>query len=390
VELRVSTRVLHQEPAGLTLAPGETRELEWRIGSGCTLTGHVLDQNDSPVQRTRIWLASGPFDSPFCFDSSAERSVVNSTETDEGGRFVLEDVAPGKWLIGPAPQREAWEPDDPQFVAPMVEQIAVADQRSMEFTLHVDRGLYIRGEVVDVEGKRIAHGQVFARGDPGWMHGSAGSEGTFAIGPLPKGTFTVQASGGGWNMESGTVQARAGDSGVQLHLLRGGLVRGRVIDAQTGLACEAGVLFTQEGAGEHNSVDWDKSGKDGSFESSALNAGTYTLNAFTRDGRFAVRTGVGVAAGVETRDILLAVAPGGTLKLRLEGLEWSVDVRVTQDGVAVNEKSVDLAPGRTALVRAPAGKLVLEIRSDPGAKPILKNVELKAGETRDVVIRHDD
>ncbi len=391
IDLHMGTRVMHPEPMGLTLAPGETRELEWRIGSGCTLSGRILDQNENPVQHARIWLVPDTEVSGPCFDSSTERSVMNAPETDEDGRFVLEDVAPGKWLIGPAPQREAWEPDDAQFVAPVAEHVQVGKQRSMVLTLHVDRGLYIRGEVLDFEGKRIVDCQVFARGERCVMDGKAGSEGTFAIGPLSQGTYSVDASAySGWNMVSGRVEARAGDSGLQLHVLRGGRIRGRVVDALTGLGCETRLQLAEEGSGDHEWVDWERTDRDGTFESRAIDAGSYTLLAFTTDGRFAVRTGIGVTAGVATMDISLAVAPGGKLNLALEGWNWAVDVRVTQFGVPVGEESVKLAPGGTALVPAPAGKLVLEIRSDPGSRPRLKTVELKAGETRDVVIKRED
>src|SRR4030095_10724551 len=49
IEIRQRGRVLRREADPLTLEPGEVRELEWRIGSGCTLSGLVFDQAGKPV-----------------------------------------------------------------------------------------------------------------------------------------------------------------------------------------------------------------------------------------------------------------------------------------------------------------------------------------------------
>src|SRR5689334_24511467 len=51
VEVEKAVKRLLREPTGLTLQPGEVKELVWRVGSGTRVNGLVLDQEDRKSTR---------------------------------------------------------------------------------------------------------------------------------------------------------------------------------------------------------------------------------------------------------------------------------------------------------------------------------------------------
>jgi len=86
----------------LSLNPGEVREVDWTIGSGCHLEGSVIDQLGAAVEGTTLWLQRADFDAPMVFQKYHSGEVVVETRSGSGGKFAFSDVSPGKWWLGPA------------------------------------------------------------------------------------------------------------------------------------------------------------------------------------------------------------------------------------------------------------------------------------------------
>jgi hypothetical protein len=128
---------------------------------------------------------------------------------------------------------------------------------------------------------------------------------------------------------------------------------------------------------------------DGSFDIRGLVAGRYGLSALTADGRFALQSGVEVAVGAQTSGIQLSLAPGGKLALHYTGAQPRLFVTVTHAGVPVHFGE-QLAPGGRVTVLAPAGTLRLELRTDPLGAARTRELELEAGETKEIALTDED
>ena len=117
-------------------------------------------------------------------------------------------------------------------------------------------------------------------------------------------------------------------------------------------------------------------------------AGSYSVAAMTGDGRFALVKGIGVVVGSVHPDVLLQVSAGGRLRLGYQGTKSSLLVRIKLDGADIKDLHIDA--GTPKSTPAPTGKLVLELRSEVDGPARTKAVELKPGETKEIVITDED
>src|SRR6185295_6513656 len=93
-------------------------------------------------------------------------------------------------------------------------------------------------------------------------------DGSFALGPLGPGRFTLRAMNSGKFAPSDMVRAEAGQADVTLRLRAGGSFRGRVVDAQTGEGCAADLAWTpqHQGTGDFEfGTTMSGTGPDGTF-----------------------------------------------------------------------------------------------------------------------------
>src|SRR6059036_1563559 len=65
----------------LQLGQGETREVEWTIGGGCTLRGTLVDQNGRAVAHREVWMRVPEGDTPRLFYKlgDEEKTVARAT-----------------------------------------------------------------------------------------------------------------------------------------------------------------------------------------------------------------------------------------------------------------------------------------------------------------------
>ncbi len=386
LRIEASGLTVFQDPVGLTLEPGEVKELEWRIGSGTTVQGLVLDQHGKPVSGIAIWASNAASERRRFFLRYERERVASKSQTDGDGRFTLRDLRAGSWCIGPGA-----EPDSQ--IASVAELVELAGEPTRELTLHVFRGLYIRGRVISPSGELVPNAWLNGMADSLEFFGDqhAGQDGTFAFGPLAPGTVTLSASSMNQFASSDPVRASAGDTGVVLQLKQGGAIRGRVVDAVTGAACAAELVFMPEhaSAGVFGNGMMTPTQEDGVFSRAGFEPGRWSVTASSADGRFAQHAHIDVAPGSDSGELVFALSPGGKLHLGYKGAEPQVIVTITAQGAAVNF-ATGIEPGKFTDCLAPAGALVLEIRKAYDGPARTKAVELKPGETKEITLTDED
>jgi protocatechuate 3,4-dioxygenase beta subunit len=390
LEVLQNGTVIRREAEPLTLMPGEERELEFRIGSGCTLNGLVLDQDGHPIGMHEVWMQKFQFEGDTYFEPYSAKDVVAKATTDAQGQFVLKDVPAGKWRIGPAAVRNQWDPPKEDALAPLGEVVDVGDGPSQDVTLHVYRGLYIRGLVVAPNGDAVSRSSVSGGQNEHllMLSTNSGKDGTFALGPLAPGTYFLIARGWEGHAPSEPVRAEAGQRDVSIRLRAGGSLSGRVVDARSEAGCASELTITpQHPAGAFGRGMTTSTNPDSSFEIGGLEPGSYGIAAITADGRFGVLPAVSVAPDAKSENLVISVSLGGKLRLRYEGAKEHVFIQVMSRAVPV-EFPEPVQRGKTLEKRAPQGALVLNVMFEWTGEPLTMQIDLAAGEEKDVVI-HD-
>jgi hypothetical protein len=157
--------VSHDLP--LTLSPGEAREVTWSVGAGCRIEGQVVEPDGTAVPDLEVWANRTDRDGNVFFQEF-DHGATFTARTDAQGRFAFADVAAGQWWIAPAPVRRDDDEADPRGIAPITQVVEVheGDARTA-VRIIVQRGLYIRGRVLDPAGKAVPRILVRA-----WTEGS--------------------------------------------------------------------------------------------------------------------------------------------------------------------------------------------------------------------------
>jgi len=385
-EVTTAGKTLVHEPSGLRLQPGESREIEWRVGGGATVNGLLLDQDGKPLAGLEIWAAKKRSARSAQFLSFERDHVDLRTQTDSEGHFTLRELAAGNWWIGPGAGS-----DSP--VAPTAEALELADGAVRELTLRVYRGLFIRGRVLTATGEPAQRSRVTGEGKPGeYFEGSSvTSDGGYRFGPLTPGSYSLYAYGFEKYSSSEPVSATAGDSNVVLQLKLGGRIRGRVIDSASGAACVAQLVFMPERFVPRQFPNgmMTSTQPDGTFDSSGFEPGRWSVTATTADGRFAQHAHLEVGADSDTGELAFALNPGGMLQISYRGVQAQISVALLCNGAGISFPEW-IKSGASIQQLAPAGSLLLQIRSGKDGPVRTRTVELGPGETKEVVLTDED
>lgn len=368
VEILVHGLVVRRDLPPLSLKPGEVREVDWRLGSGCRLTGSAVDQDGRPASSLGILLQPASDDSPAFFEDGVVADSPRRTETDAQGRFVFLDVGAGRWRVGPAPGTDC---------APYAEMIEIPDGEARhETSMRVYRGLYICGSVLGPTGGPVSGASISAVSETGaGVYVQCNSDGAFVLGPLVPGPYWLSA-GAPRLVDSAGVAARPGDVGVVLRLQAGGRIEGAVLDGISGRPCSATLTYWRVGA-LGCGVTYSR---DGTFHLEGLEAGAYCLAARGPGGRVGVLRDILVAPGRDSSGVTLDLVPGSRLRIVNQTAEDNM-YRVSFDGAVIAME--DLAASDETSLVVPPGRIAVEFLFMPSETA--QEVEVAEGEEARVV-----
>lgn len=387
--MAVATRgkaVLHRELEPITLKVGETREVAWRVGGGCELKGRVIDQHDKPVVQRTLWLMRPSAKRPgYFFENGGDRA--RTAKTDDDGKFSFKDVEPGAWWVGPANDQrklgmsksDAAVPLE-ELVAPIAQLVEIAEEEAVhDVELRVDRGLYIRGQVLDPNGEPVAEAGVLgwqsALRLSTWSTVQGGDE--FVLGPLTRGTYSISASGESF-CDSDPVECTTDTSGVVLRLKLGGSISGTVIDGDTKQPFPAAVTYSRSSVG--GGYGLTHSSSEGAFTFTGLESDLYAISANDSRGRVAIAHGIEVTAGKETKGVRLLLEAGAIARVRYDGDEPSGLLTISADGAAV--AVIGLEKGSTRDFNVPRGVVKLSMTFGDAGTKFEQTFDFKVGETK--------
>ncbi len=370
---------LAPEPIVLTLSPGEERKVDIILEAPVALLGTVIDQDGRAVGNLDLWVEHANSGTPVFFQASVfEEEPFARLKTDAEGRFRMDPALPGRWHIGPPPieyemviSGNVWEhrrrkaPPEAKRYAPFAELIEVRPEPTEQaVVLHVQRALFLKGTVVDPDGKAVAKSWVDCRSDSfGVLDGAVSeSDGSFVLGPLVTGSYFLQAQVEEGLAPSDEVHAQVGDDGIVLRLrLPGASIRGRVhvegasLDDVALLACRRSDRRLEE--------TFFGADADGRFEFKDLEPGVYDVIAHVD-----VRCGFagGICPSTDPDSLIpIMIEEAATVRVTYKGDEPAAIVRAIRD-----ESFVALgyiwSPGTSSILVVPPGPLTIELAPTDG------------------------
>jgi len=277
--------------------------------------------------------------------------------TDAGGRFQLRVDAERPdyiWVV-------AWKKG-----LSLGWQWARSAGAGEDLTVRLCAPAVLAGVVVDENGRGVAGATVRPSLKMDWMGGSVGvsfqeprewfftrtdDQGRFRFDQIPAGAtadFWVEASGraccwtywsGGWsNLEGG--QFRAGRTDIRITLKPEAVIRGRVIDEDSGKGVAGVRLLARPNVGyaNYSCVEPVTSGPEGAFAYRGLPADDYSLQVAAPQDRTAEWAGkdveVTVAAG-QTVDVNVPVGKGGIIEVTAEDARTGKPIENAKANVSV-------------------------------------------------------
>lgn len=199
------------EQRTITLSGREAR-LDAQLTSGMRLTGIVTTEGGVPVADASVRAMS-----------AASGGFGRSTQTDGGGSFQFEGLAPGHYTFSASKSG---------YAEGSVRDVDIASGAPVRITLKTGGTIY--GHVVGLSESELAHASVSARGATGGAEAPVDATGNYRIEGAPTGTVRVQAEisrGFGENRSAPmkSVQVEPGGTAqVDLEFLSQTTIRGRV------------------------------------------------------------------------------------------------------------------------------------------------------------------
>ncbi len=324
------------------LEPGEERTLDLVVPAPLIVHGVVRDEDGDVVPNLEVQVQDARTAGWMSFDTP-----VATAQADENGRFVLPEVLPGVWRIGPSRASE---------VVPYGEAVELRSGAGVqEIEVRVRSGGFLAGRVEDASGAPVRRATVRVRGTS-WGYDAVDdtlADGRFELGPLLPGDYVIEASLSGL-IRSEPVRARPSDELVVVRLPTppAGAIRGRLTGAWSE---ETRVLAFRRGE-----RGFAESGPNrrGTFVLDGLPDGTYDLVAFDDSGAWGRARAVAPSTA-RAPTFELALTPAATVRVTVrDDTPWSV-ARALQDGSVVACTLV--GRGTTRVLVVPEGPLTIEI-----------------------------
>ncbi len=351
--------------------------LELFLFPGPTVFGTVRDGAGRPVAGASVRLFAQGWSSPPPVDP-----------TDADGRFTVAGIQPGEyWIIIRSGGRA------PSLVT------VVLTERDAAADIVLGEGGFLTGRTVDDSGRPIAGAAVApealgGRGLPQLVADSLAvrsqADGTFALGPLPAGAFSMLLSPAGYAAVHTQATVTSLQS-VDLHdvVLESALaVRGQVRDRQ-GTAIAGALVRVQPRAGGGDVTAEAETEADGGFIVGGLSAGAYSLTAEATG--YADGHATGTAGGEPVSIVLDAGATivGRVVDATGQPVDRATVTGETTDGPPRERASVmamtgEEAAGRFTIRDAAPGTYALKIVAAGAGRGSLTDVKAVAGRTTDV------
>jgi len=359
VVARVGDTVVWRAREALVLRPGEVRELAIATTTGPLLRGRVVESDGTLAKGVAMCLRPASLLVPV-FADARDGTTRELVTTDVLGEFAFANVAPGLWLVGPAPiGPPAANPlADP---APVLLPVEVAAGMAVQVhDMVLQRGLYATGRVVRPGGAPVARASIegFCELPAGAQHAVSDEAGAFVLGPLAEGAWTLRARAFG-QAQSEAVAVRPGACDIVLQLRQERRIELVVLRVDGSPAAGARVtIMRADGRGEASTMEL---GPDGTTVIAGLPAASHNLVVMTTDGQVgggqvgivrAVEAAADAASKVSLQLELAAVA-----KVRHAGPGPAATLLAMHDGVLL--RAMSLGPGQIADIVGPEGDLDL-------------------------------
>jgi RNA polymerase sigma-70 factor (ECF subfamily) len=272
------------------------------------LTGLVTDPEGKPIEGAFVGLR-GAY-------SQKEMNSFGAAWTEENGRFTFDFMPPGSYRM---------EIGASGFVALQTPWVKAGDP---DLVFQLERGNTISGRVIDTaNGRALPHVGIIAGTGTGqerkYANGETDDAGRFVVGGLDSGTFELRTGSRKLGGEMPyvlqapvSVVLKPGQpvTGVELKVVIGATVSGRVVDAETGQPPQA-----RSWVGANKREDKDYAGycgsaivgEDGRYKIAGLPLGKLFLSSYDRDRVYAdatVPVTINAYASVEGVDFSLVKA----------------------------------------------------------------------------------
>ncbi|NOJ96482.1 carboxypeptidase regulatory-like domain-containing protein [Corallococcus coralloides] len=362
-----------------------SRDVVVVLDRGASVSGTVTDAQGLPLRGATVTAWA---DAKAIEEDSASGDDARAGVTDEQGRFHLQGIAPGTYLL------EAVVPGD-LMDASVSQSITLQAREHRDVSLRMEAGRERSGIAVDGTGQPLADVVITASssGDAVWQYHLSEDEGPAGLRTGPDGRFTLRglvasryavwadlpgytfrpgrSQGGEPRADRGGLWVDSSEAPLQLVLERDGRLRGRVV-APGGQAVTA---FQVKGADLYDSAqpaEWP----DGAFDLPFGVAGPATLTV-EADGFMPLERAVTLTEGVDLDLGVLTLDPGWTLRLAVHDAETgealsqleSFRATLTRPGdsdlarARSRPQNVPLRDGVYTLSQLPPPPFTLELRS---------------------------
>ncbi len=268
------------------------------LAEGRRIAGKVLTTEGAAIAKATIEVLAGP----------GARELAPGTTTDEAGRFDLDTLAQGEFVIGVEAEG---------FASTRLRNIA-SGREDLEVVL--EAGAVLAGNVVaEADGKPVVKAEVTLRDrEGGTFSGSSDQKGKFRAKGMGAGTYTLTARHPDFAPASeGSIEFLPGQR-IEDHVIRlstGFAAAGRVVDSDGGgPVANAQVFLTAQGrqGGTKNA----RTNAEGAFEVKGLSEGRLAVRASARGYLRSKQQTVDLAAAA-ARDLTIALERGGSISGRV-------------------------------------------------------------------------
>jgi len=376
---------------------------DFHLDAGHVIQGRVIAPNRSAVPNAHIEV--------YNYDQT--NTSRGFAVTDAGGKFRIEDLGPGEYMLTAAAAGFSLERMNRVAVDGPILEIQLAQQGCAQGRV-VDSGTQVPLSEFTCAVRMVSPGTtIYGRAMQQADFRNA-KDGAFELCGLEPGTYVAQASASGYAPTySGTFRIDQGMTvgDVLIEISRGGIVRGRVVDANTGepvSGAEIGTFdngyvknpFTDLLGGmmpRNTTQALARSDREGRFELSMLTPETYQLEISHHGHTTTVLKDLKVADGEELDLGTLEMTHGATLRGVVYGGDGAalpnaeVNVRSNEGYRVYNARTG--ADGRYVLEAIPAGSYTVSAtrpRVGTEADPFGTILDMKKSETSATVTEGGD